>query len=251
MSLNLHPYRHFCVTSHWPETGDEENTNGEEMEVDDEEDDTKAQGSSNNTIILRDFNYKLQCMLQERGRKLDATWNLFMVKWWYGFKHFIWLFEEQWQLSQQYRRHLVVSLPQVKSAMATFDPTTMYGNRTGYQDLLLVSSADSRNIFRRSPMYRTSVVSGINMLARSDMVKPPPARTDARYGGEGRFTKVQEMRQDWNHSNFWYKYWSKFYVEFWVSPMSCDSFTSYYVLTKNYIQLVILSQIWTYYVKAK
>ena len=78
MPLNLRPYRHFCVTSHWPETGDEENTNGEEMEVDDEEDDTKAQGSSNNTIILRDFNYQLQCMLQERGRKLNATWNLFM-----------------------------------------------------------------------------------------------------------------------------------------------------------------------------
>lgn len=77
--------------------------------------------------------------------------------------------------------------------MASFEPSSVYGSRTAWQEMLLVTANDSKNIFHRSPLWRQGLVSDIAMLPRAEMVKPP--RVDAKYGSDGRFTRVQEMKQ--------------------------------------------------------
>ena len=78
--------------------------------------------------------------------------------------------------------------------MASFDPSSVYGNRVAWQELVLVTSQDGKNIFHRTPLWRQGLISEILMLPRGEMVKPPQAE-GAKYGAEGRFTKVQEMKQ--------------------------------------------------------
>ncbi|CAK8990596.1 unnamed protein product, partial [Durusdinium trenchii] len=102
--------------------------------------------------ILRDFNYRLKCILMERERGLT-----------------------------------------VKQAVASFEPSTLYGNRVGFQDILLVTSSKGNNIFHKSKLWKTALVTDISMLPRQQMLKPP--RPDNRYGVDTRFTKVQEMKQ--------------------------------------------------------
>jgi len=82
----------------------------------------------------------------------------------------------------------------VKTVMASFEPSSVYGNRVAWQELVLVTSQDGKNIFHRTPLWRQGLISDILMLPRGEMVKPPRAE-GAKYGGEGRFTKVQEMKQ--------------------------------------------------------
>ena len=59
---------------------DENNSNGaakqEDDDEEDEEDETKNSSAEN---ILRDFNYKLRCMISERSRKLKATLRLLIM----------------------------------------------------------------------------------------------------------------------------------------------------------------------------
>lgn len=79
--------------------------------------------------------------------------------------------------------------------MAAFEPSSVYGNRTAWQEILLVTSQDTKNIFHRSAVWRQGMVPDVLMLPPADMVKPP--RTDdAKYGSDGRFTRVQEMKQE-------------------------------------------------------
>ena len=56
-------------------TGVEENNNGTAKQEEDEEDEHEEDESKNSSAesILRDFNYKLRCMISERSRKLKAT----------------------------------------------------------------------------------------------------------------------------------------------------------------------------------
>lgn len=77
--------------------------------------------------------------------------------------------------------------------MASFEPSSVYGNRVAWQELLLVTANDTKNVFHRSSLWRQGLVNDIVMLPRSEMVKPP--RSDAKYGSDGRFTRVQEMKQ--------------------------------------------------------
>jgi len=81
----------------------------------------------------------------------------------------------------------------VKQAVASFEPSTLYGNRVGFQDILLVTSSKGNNIFHKSKLWKTALVTDISMLPRQQMLKPP--RPDNRYGVDTRFTKVQEMKQ--------------------------------------------------------
>ena len=78
--------------------------------------------------------------------------------------------------------------------MVAFESSSVYGMRQAYQEILLVTSADSKNIFHRSPAWKQGLVPDVQMLARSDMVKPPRTE-DAKFGTDGRFTRVQEMKQ--------------------------------------------------------
>ena len=49
---------------------------------------------------------------------------------------------------------------------------SVYGKREGFLPGLCILSNNPKNIFRQSRGYKTGVVHGVNMLARSDMVKP-------------------------------------------------------------------------------
>lgn len=81
----------------------------------------------------------------------------------------------------------------MKPAVVHFEPSSIYGTRVGYHDLLLVTAAGKGNMFHKSKLWRTGVVAGVSMLPRNDMAKP--ARDTAKYGSETRFTRVQEMKQ--------------------------------------------------------
>ncbi|CAK9015621.1 Uncharacterized protein SCF082_LOCUS12841 [Durusdinium trenchii] len=119
----------------------------------DSDDENSKNNASGGDALLRDFNYRLTCMLQEAGRNLH-----------------------------------------VRNAMVTFEPSSVYGSRSGYQQVLLITSNDKNNIFRRSRIWKVGVIQGVTMLGRAEMLKP--ARASKLYGGEARFTKVQEMKQD-------------------------------------------------------
>lgn len=94
-----------------------------------------------------------------------------------------------------YLLFLIVNyLSQVKPLMLTYEESSVYGNRSGFQELLLVTANDNKNIFHGSSAWRRGVITGVSMLQRQEMVKPP--RPDSKYGGDARFTKVQEMKQD-------------------------------------------------------
>ncbi|CAK8995879.1 Uncharacterized protein SCF082_LOCUS4551 [Durusdinium trenchii] len=80
----------------------------------------------------------------------------------------------------------------VKNAVANFDQATLYGNRTAFHELLLVTSKEA-SPFHKSKLWKQAAVFNISMLPRSEMAKPP--RDDSKYGSEARFTKVQEMKQ--------------------------------------------------------
>lgn len=82
----------------------------------------------------------------------------------------------------------------MKPAVVHFEASSIYGQRTGYHDLLMITAAGTNN-FHRSKMWKTGVISQVTMLARPEMAKPP--REASRYGSEGRFPRVQEMKQDW------------------------------------------------------
>eukprot|EP00435_Cladocopium_sp_Y103_P004311 s3355_g1.t1 len=77
--------------------------------------------------------------------------------------------------------------------MGSFEPSSIYGSRVGWQELLLVTASDTKNVFHKSILWKQGHVSNIAMLPRSDMLKPP--RTEGKYGSDGRFTRVQEMKQ--------------------------------------------------------
>lgn len=79
--------------------------------------------------------------------------------------------------------------------MVAFQPASVYGNRVAFQEILLVTAQESRNIFHRCPAWRQGLIPEVTMLGRADMVKPPRG-DDARFGNGSRFTKVQEMKQD-------------------------------------------------------
>lgn len=81
----------------------------------------------------------------------------------------------------------------VKTVMASFEPSSIYGSRVGWHELLLVTAADTKNVFHKSNLWKQGHVSNITMLPRSDMLKPP--RSEGKYGADGRFTRVQEMKQ--------------------------------------------------------
>ena len=78
--------------------------------------------------------------------------------------------------------------------MVSFEPSSVYGNRVAWQEVLLVTSKDGKNMFHKTSLWRQGLISDVIMLPRSDMVKPP--RGDSKYGADGRFTRVQEMKQD-------------------------------------------------------
>lgn len=73
----------------------------------------------------------------------------------------------------------------------TFNPDTVYGSRSGYHEILLVTSQEKGNPIVKSKLYKTGSVHGPSMLQRQDMLKLP---RDG-YGTEARFTQVQELKQ--------------------------------------------------------
>lgn len=74
--------------------------------------------------------------------------------------------------------------------MITFLPETVYGSRSGYQEVLLCVANERLHPVLKSKFFKTGHVSGANMLQRADMMKLPKD-----YGTEGRFTQVQELKQ--------------------------------------------------------
>ena len=76
--------------------------------------------------------------------------------------------------------------------MVYFEPSSVYGQRQAFQEVILISAPDSRNCFVKAGAYRQGVIAGVSMLSRGDMVKP----AKSAYGTDTRFTKVQEMKQD-------------------------------------------------------
>jgi len=88
---------------------------------------------------------------------------------------------------------IILSFGQVKSLMVAFEESSVYGARTGFQELVVIT-ANTQNVFHTSLAWRRGVISGVSMLQRQDMIKPP--RVDGKWGSDARFTKVQEMKQD-------------------------------------------------------
>ena len=93
----------------------------------------------------------------------------------------------------------------------SFLPESVYGNRSGFQEVLLVTSSDKVNAPVKSKFFKTGQVSGVSMLPRSDMVKLP---RDS-YGTEGRFTRVQELKQARVCSKLCYDSIPCFKIIFW------------------------------------
>ena len=98
--------------------------------------------------------------------------------------------------------------------MVSFEPSSIYGSRVGFHEILLVTAADKQTLFHRSPLWKQLVVPGVSMLSRANMAKPP--RGDNKFGGEPRFTRVQEMKQAGVVSLIDSSSWSKFFV---LSPL--------------------------------
>ena len=177
--------------------------------------------------ILRDFNYKLKCMMMEKGRNLRATWYKKTVL---TASYCIELPQRKLQTQKSTGNKLktvseTIQKPsviwKVKSAMVCFEPSSVYGNRQGYQEILLVSSLDKQNCFTKSAAYRQGIFSGVSMLSRSDMVKPEKNA----YGGDTRFTKVQEMKQDRAESKRLAL--TKYHQKWWNQKNKIDSGTSW------------------------
>lgn len=88
---------------------------------------------------------------------------------------------------------------QVRLATVCFDPESVYGTRSGFHQALLCVANDKANIFLKSQFWKTGVASGATMLGRGEMLKLP--REGKAFGGEGRFTRVQEMKQASRHKH--------------------------------------------------
>ena len=70
--------------------------------------------------MLRDFQYSLRCQYMERARNLRVA-----------------RIDFSWQLA------VVVS---VIGGVVNFDPDSVYGNRTGFQDVLIITSRDKNSV---------------------------------------------------------------------------------------------------------
>ncbi|CAK9076905.1 unnamed protein product, partial [Durusdinium trenchii] len=79
----------------------------------------------------------------------------------------------------------------VRQAIVNFEPSSVYGQRNAFQEILVITSPEKQNLSHKGKLWKQGVVSGVQMLSRSEMVKPPRAK----WGGDPRFTKVQEMKQ--------------------------------------------------------
>ena len=86
---------------------------------------------------------------------------------------------------------VAVALNQVRQAIVNFEPSSVYGQRNAFQEILVITSPEKQNLSHKGKLWKQGVVSGVQMLSRSEMVKPPRAK----WGGDPRFTKVQEMKQ--------------------------------------------------------
>lgn len=75
--------------------------------------------------------------------------------------------------------------------MVSFLPDTVYGTRSAYHEVLLVTSNDRHNNAQKSKLCKSGMVSGVSMLQRNEMLKP---QRDG-FGAESKFTRVQEMKQ--------------------------------------------------------
>jgi hypothetical protein len=82
----------------------------------------------------------------------------------------------------------------VKQAIVTFEPSSIYGSRLGFQEVVLVTANDPKNI-AKSSLWKQGLAVGVSMLPRQAMVKP--CKSEGKWGSDSRFTKVQEMKQDW------------------------------------------------------
>ena len=74
-----------------------------------------------------------------------------------------------------------------------FEAATVYGVREGCHPALLVTSNQEKNVFWKTPLWKTGVVTGIGMLARNEMLKVE--KTNKTFGSDSRLTKVQELKQ--------------------------------------------------------
>ncbi|CAK8991868.1 Uncharacterized protein SCF082_LOCUS2843, partial [Durusdinium trenchii] len=81
----------------------------------------------------------------------------------------------------------------VKTCTLVFDEATVYGNRSGCHQCLLITASDKHNVFHKSKAWRTSVVQGASMLPRGDMVKVE--RPSKVFASDGKLTRVQELKQ--------------------------------------------------------
>ena len=78
--------------------------------------------------------------------------------------------------------------------MVTFEPSSIYGSRVGFQEVVLVTANDAKTVAHKPSLWKQGLVAGVSMLPRQDMVKP--CKSEGKWGSDSRFTKVQEMKQD-------------------------------------------------------
>lgn len=58
----------------------------------------------------------------------------------------------------------------------------------------MVTAQDKSNVFHKTAFWKSAVVNNVNMLGRAEMIKLP--KGDGKFGGDGRFTRVQELKQE-------------------------------------------------------
>ena len=56
-----------------------------------------------------------------------------------------------------------------------------------------MTANEKGNCFHKTSFWKSAVVNGVNMLGRGEMIKLP--KGEGKFGGEGRFTRVQELKQ--------------------------------------------------------
>lgn len=90
--------------------------------------------------------------------------------------------------------HPDLASSEVRTAVVGFQPETVYGNRSAFHEVLLITAAGEKNCApTKSKFHKAGFIGGVSMLQRGEMLK----LQHNTYGPEPRFTKVQELKQAW------------------------------------------------------
>jgi hypothetical protein len=83
---------------------------------------------------------------------------------------------------------------QVTTPTLTFDPATVWGARTEFHDMILLTANNNKNVWQRGRLWRRQVCSLVPMLPRRSMVKPVKVK-EGVFTVDTELTLVQRWKQ--------------------------------------------------------